>query len=338
MPEAVQYRKMLGSMSTVKFERSPFPYVYEIELTNVCPYRCIMCPRGRGEMTRQVGYMSIELLKQILSQVSKEQRLLRLHHFGESVLHPKIGECIWLVRQEGFIPVLSLNPASLTESEVDEIIDSGVGIVCFSMDSLNTERLKMIRGIDCSAEYCLNIIDYFIHRSRRSGHPIFKVIQMVSLSINRDEHEEFLELKKRYPEEDVYVYISLNYGFGDIGLVAETDKDSAVEVLANRHICSAPFNDVVVLWNGDVVLCCYDFNGENIIGNLREQKLNEIWIGHKAEHIRSLFVSGDTDRLVLCKKCYLAPHKDENKDGTLKRGIDEERYILSLTDLFHPEE
>lgn len=320
---------MRGNMY-IKDTEDPVSYIYEVEPTNACPYKCYMCPRGRGEMKRAVGFMSSDTFERIVEQVSPKQRMLRLHHFGEPVLHPDLPLFIRIAKSAGLVPALSLNPASLDPVIIDRMIDAGVGIVCFSLDSLNSEKLYRIRGITRPVEYCLNMIDYFIKRSRLSQ-PIFKIIQMVSLTINRDERDSFLSLKERYPDDDVYVYISGNYGFGDIQLIRETDGEAVPGILASDTVCSAPFDDVVILWNGDVVLCCYDYDGFNVIGNINDAPLIEIWRGDRVNHIRDLFRERDTQRLSLCSNCYLAPHNHQiTKDSRLRRGLSEERHIFGL--------
>lgn len=321
---------MRGNMYIENTE-DPIPYIYEVESTNACPYKCYMCPRGRGEMKRPVGFMSSDIFERIVEQISPEQRMLRLHHFGEPVLHPDLPLFIRITRSAGLIPALSLNPASLDPVIIDRIIDSGIGIVCFSLDSLDSEKLYRIRGIKRPVEYCLSMIDYFIKRSRLSEKSIFKIIQMVSLTLNRDEHSVFLSIKERYPEDDVYVYISGNYGFGDIELIRETDGDAVAGTLVSDAVCSAPFDDVVILWNGDVVLCCYDYDGFNVIGNVRDTPLIEIWRGDRVNYIRRVFRERDTQSLRFCSKCYLAPHNHLiTKDSRLRRGKSEEKYILGL--------
>lgn len=325
---------MPGNMFIRDIEQARLPYIYEVEPTNACPYRCYMCPRGRGKMKRPVGFMSVRLFEGIIGQVSTEQRMLRLHHFGEPVLHPEMPEFIRITRSVGLIPALSLNPSSLDISSIDRMIDSGIGIVCFSLDSLNSDRLCKIRGVKKPVDYCLKMIDYFIKKSRLASQPIFKIIQMVSLSENRDEHATFLSLKEKYPENDVYVYISGNYGFGDMELIRETDEKGIEGIKASDAVCTAPFDDVVILWNGDVVLCCFDYDGFNIIGNIQEKTLTEIWNGKGVNMVREAFKTGRTDLLELCRKCYLAPHKHSGMSKRLQRGISEEIYILNLFPAF----
>ena len=281
-------------------------------------------------MKRPVGFMPVKSFERALNQIPRSQRILRLHHFGESPLNPDFPVFIKMTRSAGMIPVVSLNPSSITEKLIDSIIDSGVGIVCFSLDSLNSHRLNLIRGITKSAEYCLEMIRSFIDKSRGSSEPVLKIIQMVSLTINIDERHSFLSLKEKYPEDDVYIYISNNYGFGNPDLIKETDEYAAVTAQPGS-CCTAPFDDIVILWNGDVVLCCYDYNGFNIIGNINQDSIENIWNSEKVMIIRNKFKNKETHDLPLCNKCYLAPHNFKDKKlKSAKRGYNEEKYILNL--------
>ena len=44
------------------------PKIYNLETTNHCPYKCIMCPRTY-DMTRPLGHMDFELFKDIVDQL-----------------------------------------------------------------------------------------------------------------------------------------------------------------------------------------------------------------------------------------------------------------------------
>lgn len=292
-----------------------------------------MCPRGLGKMKRPVGFMPSQTLERLFAEVKPEQRMLRLHHFGEPLLNKQLPALVKLTRSAGLIPLISVNPSSLSQAMADELINSGVGIVCFSLDSLRSERLYAIRGITKPASYCLELIDYFIKSSMAASYPILSVIQMVSLDINQDERDTFLALKEKYPGKDVFVYITANYGFGDIELVKHTDSKATATLPSETPVCNAPFDDVVIMWNGDVALCCYDYDGFNVIGNLNKASLGEIWHGKQAEAIRKIFIDGKTDRLPLCRQCYLAPHNNlQSNIKNIKRGYNEENYIMSLYD------
>ncbi len=60
---------------------------------------------------------------------------------------------------------------------------------------------------------------------------------------------------------------------------------------------------MVVDWNGDVVLCCDDWNHSTILGNLKNQTIEEIWNGEKLRAIRQAHIKGEFYRVPLCAGC-----------------------------------
>lgn len=308
------------------------PYIYEIEPTNHCPYKCIMCPRGLGRMHRSAGFMKMDTFSSLVKQFPVNQKLVRLHHFGEAVLHPEIDTMIRMVADVGLISVLSVNPATLSSALIQKLIKSGIHIICFSLDALSDEGLLQIRGIKRSFKECWAIIEEFIRISRESGVSVLKIIQMVRLKHNEDDREEFWKIKNKYPESDVYLYLTENYGFGDVNLIEKTTPGGSAYISSGSKSCGAPFSEVSILWNGDVVLCCYDYDGFNIIGNVHEKSLSEIWHDIKVNEVRRLFRSGQSWKLPLCAGCFQAPHNFSEKQDFTRKGYEEESVILNIFD------
>ena len=317
-------------MNTLAGLTAPVPYIYEIEPTNRCPYTCIMCPRGRGWMTRPEGDMSLELFDRALSLFPADQRLVRLHHFGEAVLHPQIDTMIAKVVAAGRVPVISLNPATLSKNLCRRLVAAGPGLVCFSLDAFTDQGLKKIRGIKRSYEECLKIIELFVELSRQSPHQILKIIQTVVLDENREQMEALSALKECYQDVDVVFYQAENTGFGNLKLVEETNVGGSAALMRNARPCAAPFSEVSILWNGDVVLCCYDYDGFNVIGNLAQNNLMAIWTGEKIERLRRIFLGRKTGQLKLCSRCYLAPHHFAATIDFTEKNWQEERVLLQL--------
>jgi len=79
------------------------------------------------------------------------------------------------------------------------------------------------------------------------------------------------------------------------------DAESQVE-----RFCKHPFLDVGVLWNGDVTLCCMDYDGQLTIGNIAESNLEEILHGEAARELRKSMYSLHT-LPEFCRQCQARP-------------------------------
>ena len=72
--------------------------------------------------------------------------------------------------------------------------------------------------------------------------------------------------------------------------------------------CKRLFKQAYILYNGDMVLCCADWERTTILGNVREKSIEDVWNGEKALSIRRKFLSGDTKGL-LCHSCLRQPRQ-----------------------------
>ena len=70
----------------------------------------------------------------------------------------------------------------------------------------------------------------------------------------------------------------------------------------NRYPCEEPWKRVAVLWNGDVVPCCRDWNGFYVYGNLHNNSLREIWEGEKVKELRRQMLK-NAYKCLPCKTC-----------------------------------
>jgi len=310
------------------------PYLYEIEPTNHCPYRCIMCPNGLGWMTRSKGFMELRIFKRALTALSPEQRLLRLHHFGEAVLHPEITSMIQMVTDKGLVPLISLNPFTLNNDLIEMLADADPCIVCFSMDGFTARAVKEIRGIKMPVEHGIEMIRRFCQVTRSKGCKTLKVLQTVMLDRNRTELEARDKLASALGGSDFCIYDAPNTGFGFDSIIRKHSASCHDPALVSREDCQAPFNQVVVLWDGGVAICCYDYNGDTVIGNISSETLETIWNGDKARQLRKLFLSGHARKNPRCRTCFKAPQRPVTQSEILSvkntQAFEEERVILNM--------
>ncbi|MCD5397809.1 SPASM domain-containing protein, partial [candidate division NPL-UPA2 bacterium] len=54
---------------------------------------------------------------------------------------------------------------------------------------------------------------------------------------------------------------------------------------------------------GEVSLCCLDYDGKEILGNLKNQTIKEIWQGPSLRKIRQKHLTGEFQKLGICREC-----------------------------------
>ena len=63
--------------------------------------------------------------------------------------------------------------------------------------------------------------------------------------------------------------------------------DYKLEPLKKAQFCPHPFKDFGVLWNGDVTLCCLDYDATLKVGNIRDHSVEEVMKSKAANKLRA---------------------------------------------------
>jgi radical SAM protein with 4Fe4S-binding SPASM domain len=269
------------------------PMVDQIELTNRCPYTCQMCPRT-SSMTRALGAMSIPLFEKVVEQIAGYQDYTALHHFGESLLHPQIDTAVRIALDHGVRTGLSCNPPSLTPALSRRLLEAGLANMVLSLDSLDANTYRSIRGHAARLDKADKHVRRLVRTRDEGGYHTWVTLQMIAMRANQDEIDGFLEYCA-----DVGV---------DRGIVVRLGRwdftDEKVESLGEHDSpgytppCALPQTSVVVLWDGRVVPCCHDYDGEVVLGDLNDQTLSEIWASPAARRFRER-----NEDYALCRQC-----------------------------------
>jgi len=68
--------------------------------------------------------------------------------------------------------------------------------------------------------------------------------------------------------------------------------------------CYMPTYKAFIDWNGDVGLCCNDWQrGQKPFGNINESSFSDIWMSKEFERVRKLLLQGRRYELPACKMC-----------------------------------
>jgi radical SAM protein with 4Fe4S-binding SPASM domain len=280
------------------------PEVYQIELTNHCPMACVMCPRT-NRMTRELGYIDESLFNCIIDEASEFSSRIFFHHFGDSLMHPKLGEFIRYANQRNIKTFLSANPILLTEKHSRELVDSDLYELVLSLDGLTSETCATIKGeaardVDLAEK---NILSFLKFRKAVSSKTPFLIMQIVKQKQNMHEINGWV---KKWNEVDgvdrvkVKTYITWD-GQDELVNSLKLDEFSCSDPL--NIVCDKPWTSVTILWDGRVVPCCFDYDGIYTLGDLRKQSLKEIWGGERIRYLRQCHREGNRQKIKLCEQC-----------------------------------
>lgn len=297
LPKTLQTRA--GWAKLFELKRSKEPHLHQIEPTNCCPYACKMCPRDE-KMTRKQGVMDTALFKKVIDEVSTysvevREKEIELFHFGESLMHPDIAVMTGYASSAGLRPTLSINPGELNHSLIDELLDNEPYRIIVSLDSMNGEIYRAIRGPAANIEKAVEMTGLLLKRHRETASPAIVTVRMIMMDLNRNEAKDFKTFWEGRGAEvelrDFFPWSSKQ--FSALGSFKKYPPFMP---------CPFPWQYLVVQYNGDIVPCCRDYNGELALGNVNKNTLKEIWNGEAYGEFRQRMAAGRS-LSKFCREC-----------------------------------
>jgi hypothetical protein len=268
--------------------------VMEITTMIGCPLMCTFCPQDslRTNYGKDTKYMQPMDLLTVLSKLPKDTRI-DFSGMSEPWANPECTTMLEMVLYMGFKIAIYTTLYGMTEPErikkVLEAHPSQVEVVMLHLPDANGN----MKGWKYSEEWLENL----------------KVMSQLNLPCG---------VGAMTMDGSGLVAPELQSIVGRLaGWKGHTRADSLpVEQIGVQDISITPRNDFaltcrstpfydrnVLLPNGDVVLCCMDYNLKHIIGNLLKQSYSDIFEGEKLAEIIKVNEAPEFDKCSICKSC-----------------------------------
>ncbi len=275
-------------------DRAPrMPDIVQIESTNMCNAKCVFCPRD--DMHRRQGIMTVDLFRKIVDEcVELGITHIRMHNYGEAFMDRRLVEKVRYAKQKGIREVGMISNGSLiTELVARGMIDAGLDAINISVDASGKEVFESTR-IGLKYEKVIANIERLVRLRGESGKRRPKLILSFVRQNNSADEQAFIEHWRSIADK---IHVTDLHNWAGT-LNTESDVN---------YPCYRPWLTFTVLWDGRVSLCCADFDGKTILGDLNTHSIAEIWNAEPYRNARRQHLeSGGPD---ICRACDL-PRKD----------------------------
>jgi len=275
-------------------DRAPrMPEIVQIESTNICNAKCVFCPRD--DMHRRQGIMSVELFRKIVDECAALGIThVRMHNYGEAFIDRKLVEKVRYAKQKGIKEVGMISNGSLiTEPVARGMIEAGLDAINISVDAAGKEVFESTR-VGLKYDKVIANIERLVRLRTENGRRRPKLILSFVRQNNSADEQAFIEHWSKVADK---IHVTDLHNWAGT-LNTESDVN---------YPCYRPWLTFTVLWDGRVSLCCADFDGKTILGDLNTQSIAEIWNAQPYRDARRQHLeSGGPD---ICRACDL-PRKD----------------------------
>lgn len=283
-----------------------------IEPTNYCNLRCPLC--STPGMKRKKGFMTLEQFRSIIDNNKDIFKRVWMVFAGEPLLNENVFKMVKYAEERGIETKVSTN-TTLMGRYIDQVFDSNLSFLVVCLDGATKETHEKNRVGSKFETVVENIKNLCKEKERRNLKKPLIILQFLIMKHNEHQIED---IKKLANELGVDV-LSLK----TIWLGSHIDHKEILErakiylptreefrrfklVDGDYYLKSKPrycpwLKESVILWNGDVTLCCYDYEGKLIVGNVfKDGGFKKVWKSKKYKEYRKAAVRRE---FMLCKNC-----------------------------------
>jgi MoaA/NifB/PqqE/SkfB family radical SAM enzyme len=293
--------------------------------------------RRRGFMKKERVFALVDELRQKRSWLGPLFPV-KLHQMGEPMLHPDLAEIVGYAESHGVPIELNTNCGLITAERVDGLYRAGLTNLILSYQTPDPETFKTRKAPKLVFDEYRDKVRLALERKVALGARTRIEIDIMNTKyadgyriVSEDEQAlAFVEDWIGYCRslESRYGLPPRRHDLAEIRAAHLLDKDengSRYELLDGVHLvwkrchtwgnvigghkvdavvdtyCPAPHDQFVILWNGDVVSCCTDYEGHTRTANVFASSIEEVWRGEtRRKRLRDM-VEGRL--LDVCARC-----------------------------------
>jgi len=139
-------------------------------------------------------------------------------------------------------------------------------------------------------------LNYLIRERKRRNKKLIISLTVAVNPINKSNVDSLI--KKWSPKVDD---IGINWIHSWAG--AMEDDGGKTEISGSRYPCRSLFEQVVVQSNGDIPLCCVDYEGSLVGGNIKTDKILTSFYSKRLEKVRRDHLGGRVGNNKMCNNC-----------------------------------
>jgi len=261
--------------------------------------KCPMC--AYPFMNRPKGMMSLPLFKKIVDDAAINSHEIKwLNLFGEPLLWPYLVDGFAYLTSKGLNAKISTNGMLLTPDLAARLSKAGLREALVAIDTLRPDAYARLRiGGN------LETIKKNIHEVLAAVPNLIISAQFMPSKYNVGESgAAFLQEFGNRPNFRIENWFVVRMS-PLAENVSRTLSHGPNQV--DKRKCNKLYEGVCVLWDGRTSLCCLDYDGDMITGDLNKNSIESSYMGPAAEEFRRRIVRGEWGNLPACARC-LADH------------------------------
>jgi MoaA/NifB/PqqE/SkfB family radical SAM enzyme len=246
-----------------------------LEAHTVCNQSCYFCPVSIAP--REDYFMPTALYERIVGELAPYRDTIEavfMINYNEPTADKRFVDQVRTIRAAGLPPAVLTNGSGLTPDRVDALLEmGGLRFLSINLSTLDRERYRRDRGGD-HLPVVLRNLEYLRDK------PLAEVMDMAVLGTGDDDHKrDFEAISARFAGSrfDVKYYEVMDRaGYLQIGNRPATRER---RLCGCENVGSRPLQHLHITPRGTCVLCCEDYDGKYVVGDLTRESVAEVLTG-----------------------------------------------------------
>jgi MoaA/NifB/PqqE/SkfB family radical SAM enzyme len=314
------YRKKWDMVNKLELV-TDFPLFLHLDLFQVCNYSCPHCNIAHPKSLKKhydgkiSTKMDFDKYKRIVDEGSEYKcPSIEPQGVNEPLLIKDFHKYVKYAHDKNFIDIMiNTNASALTAKRSQELLDSGITRLRFSLDAATADTYKIVRVGSIPLEKVIKNIETFLELKEKGNYKLpVTGVSMCVMKANQHEKEMFekfwinkvdmVTFQSFQPPNDSEDF-SKFYPDNDTSSLKNKKDQPKIDNknLKKNFRCPQPFQRVVIR-NDNITACCNTFSNQLSLGKLSEG-IYKAWNGSLANELRRIHKCGKYFENPTCKKC-----------------------------------
>lgn len=291
----------------------------------MCNFNCDFCPINQSK--REKNFMEFSLFKKGIDEIAKENitDTVGFHILGEPFIYPQIIDALCYAKEKGLKLDLTTNGSLLNHEVVKKLINMPVDKLCISIETTDAkeheyrgssisfdkyyktilETIRMIYKSNASIDLELPLMNTFSKKyfefdktirmdydkkdyDEKIAYFIFDIYSAIDMTVDEDKIRS--QLKVINKNKPITLRIAKNIKIFVQPLADWGNAFTSKKIYPLKYgMCGYGLKNIGILNNGEVTICCVDYDGKTSIGNLYNESLSDVLSSQRALDIQAGF-------------------------------------------------
>jgi MoaA/NifB/PqqE/SkfB family radical SAM enzyme len=306
----IEYRKKWDAVNRLEII-TDFPMFLHLDLAQTCNYACPHCnishPKSlldsyNGKISESVNFKKY---KKIVDEGAEYNcPSIEPQGLNEPLLDRNFHEYVKYAHKKNFIDIMiNTNASALTPKRSQELLDSGLTRLRFSLDAATPETYKNTRIGSLPLEKIIKKIENFLELKEKGNYKL-PVTGTSMLLMKGNQHEKKMFEDFWIDKVDMVTFQEFQAPNKEVDFTdfyPEVNNNITRNDTKKQFKCPQPYQRIVVR-NDLIYPCCYAYGDNLVIGKLKDGIYNA-WNSELARELRGIHKTGRYYLNSTCKKC-----------------------------------